>query len=281
MVGLVVGEVSLKAGQQIKRRIGPACLGDGDGLVQADDGRRLDCGKAGTERGDLGPVLAIGRCVRGGDGGLELEGSGALPGNRAVKKRQPLVNHRRVPQAAVLARGWQGLAFGAGSGGGPGLGEEKKGEAGFDLGLVRGEVVEKEGKADGFGAEVAVGALRIAGGEDQVDHGQDRVQPVGPVLGAGDGEGDAGDGDLGPRAAEALAYRRPGNEEDGGDLRRCQPAERATVNATRVFSSSAGWQHVKIRRRRSSGIARGSGSAARSRPPIRPQHGFERGPGQQ
>jgi hypothetical protein len=227
MVGLVVGQGPRQRGQMVERQIKRTGFGQGDGAIQADDRRRLMREKGCVKCRDLRPV---GRrlAVEGGDGGFQLERARAAAGGGGVEKRQPLVQHGAVPEAAVLLGQRHGFVLPQ-TGRAAGVGQEEKRQRAFDFGLVRGEGHQKAGEKDRLGTEIGTldRALGIAGGEDQIDHGEDRVQPVGQVLGAGDGEGDARGGVLGPGAAEALAHGRLGIEEDSGDLRRGEAAQGA------------------------------------------------------
>jgi hypothetical protein len=68
---------------------------------------------------------------------------------------------------------------------------------------------------------------------------------------------DARVADLSFRAHDALRERRRGREERARDFFRLQPQTSRSVSATCASGASAGWQQVKIRRRRSSSISSG------------------------
>ena len=108
-------------------------------------------------------------------------------------------------------------------------GQKQQRQAALDLGLVGKQAVHQPGKEDRLTAQVARagGAKGVALGEDQVDHRQNRGQPVVPILGIRHLEGDSGGGDLGLGTAEALAHRRLVIKEDAGDFGSREAAQQA------------------------------------------------------
>ena len=82
----------------------------------------------------------------------------------------------------------------------------------------------------------------------------------------GHGIRNAGVADLSLRAHQALRHRRGGHDKRARDLVGFEAAQRSKRQRNLCLGASAGWQQVKISRRRSSGISvaskSGSGVAA-------------------
>jgi hypothetical protein len=75
---------------QSRRSIGAVHLADGDGAVEAHDGRRGDREQLIVEGDDLRPVGLLdcrSVCMYGVDGGLELIGAGLIAANAAPDDR--------------------------------------------------------------------------------------------------------------------------------------------------------------------------------------------------
>ena len=92
------------------------------------------------------------------------------------------------------------------------------------LRLVRHERGEDLPEADGFGAQVYPAAVALV--EDQVEHRQDGIEPVGKPVRVGDRERDSGGLDLGLRAGQATLHGLFRDQERPGDLGRLEAAER-------------------------------------------------------
>ena len=92
-----------------------------------------------------------------------------------------------------------------------GMGEEEERQSCLDLGLVGGKLGQQPRQKDRLGTEIAAGlrALGIASGEDQVDRGEDGIQPVGQVLGPWENEWRARRHPGGPRPPHGPHPPRP------------------------------------------------------------------------
>ena len=91
---------------------------------------------------------------------------------------------------------------------------------------------QQAGQPDGLVAEVGphqvvAGAGRVALVEDEVDHGQHRVETIVELVGGRHPEGDAGLADLSLGPDQPLGHGRFGYEEGASDLRRGQTGDRA------------------------------------------------------
>ncbi len=100
------------------------------------------------------------------------------------------------------------------------------------LRLVRHEVREQASQADGFVGKVpadqaVAGGGRVALVEDQVEHGQHRVQPLRQQVRRRDAVGNAGVADLAFGAYQSLRQGRLRKQEGAGDLRCGEAAERS------------------------------------------------------
>ena len=100
---------------------------------------------------------------------------------------------------------------------------------------------------------VAAPPVACALGEDQVDDGQHGGQPVGQVgVVRAPGRGCARPGSCSWRARSAAPSSPRGRGTRARSPAVVRPPSRRRVSATRADRASAGWQQVKIRRRRSS-----------------------------
>ncbi len=75
--------VAVKPVEQFEAGVGAGCHGDGDGVVERDDGIVIQAEKDAVEGRDLRPVGGIGALrfvVDRGDRGLQLVGPGSGPG---------------------------------------------------------------------------------------------------------------------------------------------------------------------------------------------------------
>ncbi len=122
---------------------GVAAFGQSNGMVQRDDGCRLEILQAGVEGGDLRPVRGGILGMKCGNRGLDLERAGGTAGDGGVKKVAAFVKFGAVPKFAVLLARWQGKAVRASSGGLSALGQQKKRQCRFDFGLLGREVDEE------------------------------------------------------------------------------------------------------------------------------------------
>ena len=91
---------------------------------------------------------------------------------------------------------------------------------------------QEPGQADGLGGQLPSDQRVAAGGavalvEDEVEDGEDAVEPLGEEVVRRHPVGDAGVADLPLRAHDPLGERRFGDEEGPGDLGRREAAERA------------------------------------------------------
>jgi hypothetical protein len=109
------------------------------------------------------------------------------------------------------------------------LGEQHERQQPGDLGVVRGELVQAPGQADGLRRQVAALQLRtarrgVALVEHQEQHAAHHREPGPGLVGCGGLEAtpSCGDGLLGP--ADALGHGRLGHQERGGHLGGAEPA---------------------------------------------------------
>ena len=172
----------------------------------------------------------------------------------------------RVPAPAILLVEQHQLAGIGHAGLTPRIGQEHQGQETQHLGLVGHEVDQDATQPDGFRAELTpdegVPGRASDPVEDQVQHAQHAIETLGKQRVRWDAVRDGRVADLPLGADEALGQGRLRHDEGTGDLgRRDARPSVHRVRAIRDSTASAGWQHVKIRRRRSSGMDIGSSSA--------------------
>ena len=155
-------------------------------------------------------------------------------GSPVLDERQRLGDLRVVPAPPVLVLQQDQLSRLVGPGGVPRVVQEHEGEEARDLPRRRGpqQRAEQPCQADGLGAEIGAHERlaargRVPFGEDEIEDGEDGVEPRRHVRRAGDGVRDAGVADLGLGADEPLGHRRGRHEEGPSDLVRLQAAQRA------------------------------------------------------
>ncbi|KUO15622.1 hypothetical protein AQJ91_40640 [Streptomyces dysideae] len=179
-------------------------LGHGDRTVQGHDGTRGDGHELVVQLPDLPPVR-VPRARRvashGLDGGLDLVRPGPVPAQTTADQRLPLGDQVAVPAPPVLpGQRNQHTVFVLPCGPAR-LDEEHQREQAGHLGLVRHELGQEPAEAYGFGAQVRLALVPRV--EDQVDDGQDALEPVRQVGVAGHAVRDAGVADLGLGADQA------------------------------------------------------------------------------
>ena len=209
--------------------------GDGDSPVGLHDRRRLVADELTVEHGDLTPVGLLGgrrSRVAGGDGRLELIGTGPSAPERPLDEHRTLGDLAVVPAAAVLIGQQHELALVVEAGRTAGVGQQQQGDETDHLGLVGQEVGEDPGEADSLVAELGpdrAGAGRgsMALGENQIDHPKDARQALRQGIRPRDAQRYAGLSDLARRPDQALGHGGLGHQEDGGDLARGEAAHRA------------------------------------------------------
>ena len=139
----------------------------------------------------------------------------------------------------------------------PGLVQQHQREQSAWFGLGRHQPDQHPGQPNGLGRQCAalVEVVVVALVEDQVEHGEDACQPFRQQLRRGH--------PVGMPASRILRLARTRRcAIVGSAVRRARaisavlrPASVRRVSATRAGNGSAGWQHVKISRSRSSGIS--------------------------
>ena len=107
----------------------------------------------------------------------------------------------------------------------PGVLGEHQGEQPADLVLVGHQLHEQPAEADGLLGELGSRRAGVPLREDQVDHGEHAVEPLGKVRRLGDPVGDAGVGDPLLGAQQPLAHRRLADQEHPGHLLGRQPRD--------------------------------------------------------
>ena len=126
------------------------------------------------------------------------------------------------------------------------------------LGFVGHQPREGAGEADGVGAqslahEIGAARGRVALVEQEVEHRQRRPQALGQQVGGRHAVRDAGVADLALRRAPGVAPSWARERGTPARSRRVvRPARVRNVSATCASRLRAGWQQVKISRRRSS-----------------------------
>jgi hypothetical protein len=164
-----------------------------------------------------------------GDLGLEPVRAHAV---RPPKDAVALGDAVAVPQGAVLVLEQDQAPVGGDPREAPRIVEEHQREQAQRLGLVRHQDGEQLREADRLLAEISADEPPgrrpdVALVEDEVEHGEDRIQPLGQEVLRRDAEGDASVADLALRADEALAHGGFRYEEGTGDLGRGQAGYRA------------------------------------------------------
>ena len=151
--------------------------------------------------------------------------------HRPVEQLPPLVDPGPVPARAVLVLEQHELAARPRPRLAPRVVEEHQRQQPEDLGLVGHQRREDPGQADRLrrtaraGPAVA-GRRVVALVEDEVEHPQHAVEPLGQGVVRRDAVRDPRVADLALRPDEPLGERRLGHEEGPGDLGRREPAER-------------------------------------------------------
>ena len=158
------------------------------------------------------------------------------PGRPAATARstsaRPSAIARAVPARAVLVVEQHEVAALADPGVAPGVVEQHQRQQPGRLGLVGEQRDHDPRQADRLGAQLAAdqrvaGGRRVALVEDEVEHAEDAVQPLGQELGRRHAVRDPGVADLALGPDQALGQGRLRDEEGPGDLGRRQAAERA------------------------------------------------------
>jgi hypothetical protein len=169
--------------------------------------------------------------VNGRDCGLELVWAGPPQAQRALQQPVALVDPGRVPQRAILLLEQHELAAGPGARLAAGVVQEHQGGEAQRLGLIGHQHGEQLREPDRLVAQLAADERVALGGrvalvEDEVQHGEDRADPLGQEMIGRHAEGDAGVPDLGLGAHEALGHRRLWDEERAGDRSGGESAQR-------------------------------------------------------
>ena len=187
--------------------------------------------------------------MHGVDRGLELVGPRLVQGEALPDQLVSLVDHRCVPQRAVLLveSDQHSLAH---AGRSARVDQQHQRQQPVDLRLAaerrgRGEhLPQLAGQPDRLGGQI--GAQRLAGGaevalvEDQVEHGEHRGHPLRNVLRTRDAVGDVRRLDLLLGAGDPLGHRRLGDEEGGGDLGHGEATEQPERESHAVLRSEGG-----------------------------------------
>ncbi len=145
---------------------------------------------------------------------------------------RPSATRLGVPAGAILVGEPDERAVGVGARVAARLGQQHQREQPRSLRLIGHQLGQQPGEPDGLGAQVGareLGARRrdVALIEDQVEHGEHRVEALGQVALVRHPVGDARVADLRLRPDDPLRHRRLGDEEGACDLGRRQPAEQA------------------------------------------------------
>ena len=166
-----------------------------------------------------------------------LERRGDQPG--------PLANQGTIPAGAVLIGQRDKCAVGFRARRAAPLGEEHEGEQPGHFGIVRRHVVEQAPEAvasEARSVEMEVGtATRLVPlVEGEIHHTEYRLESLGFGCVVGQRERLIRFGHSALGAADALRYRRLGDEEGRGDLPRGQPPSARSVRAIADAGASAG-----------------------------------------
>lgn len=158
-----------------------------------------------------------------GDGRLERVPAGVAAPERAEDQLVRLGDRLLVPGRTVLLRQQRGAPVLGRTGGPAGVvGEEERQEPPY-LPFVRQEAVQHPGQIERAPGEVVLGdrgarGCGVAGGEEEMDGGEDGVEAVGELGGGGHPEGDAGGDELLLGAGDAGRHGGLGDEERPCDV---------------------------------------------------------------
>ena len=187
-----------------------------------------------VQREDLGPVgVGHGRglVVDRGYGRLQLVGAGRAARQRFGEQRGPLGDLLPVPLGPVLLGQRHQRPVRLGAGGPPRVGQQHQRQQAGHLAVLGQQPAQPAGEPDRLPRQrrdrqllPVAGAVALA--EDQVQHVQHGLQPLGPLRRGRDAEIGPGLDDrlLGP--ADPLRHGRLRHAERRGDLRRRQAADR-------------------------------------------------------
>ena len=200
--------------------------GDRDGPVEGDDGGRGQCEQLVVEQAHLAPVGLLERrrlVVQRGDRGLDGPAVRRVVSEGLRGQPGALVDHRGIPQAAVLVFQRDGAAMVIDPGRTSGVSEQHEREQASDPGLAGHQPVQDTGEPDGLVHQIAphqvvVAGGRVALGEDEVDDVQNQAQTAFELVRAGHAERDAALLDLALAAGQALGHGRRRDQEGLGDL---------------------------------------------------------------
>ena len=158
-------------------------------------------------------------------------GPGRRASERLLDQLLPFGDPIGIPEAAILVVEQDQLACRSDTRLASGVVEEHEGQQSGRLGLIGEQRHHGPCQPDRLGAQLAPDERITRGGriplvEDEIQHAQDTVQPLGKQLRRRDTERDARVPDLALRSDEALSEGRLGDEKGARDLGRGQPTER-------------------------------------------------------
>ena len=168
-----------------------------------------------------------------------VEGPGIPAGHRPLQQVPALAELLPVPQRAVLVIEQDDLAV-AQPGRPARVVQQHQRQQREHLALVRHESGERPAEPDRLGGEVDAPASPALV-EHQVDHGEDRRQPVRQLMIGRHGERNAGVPDLVLRPRQPLAHRPSDGTRNASAISSVDSPPRVRrVSATRTSSASAG-----------------------------------------
>ena len=208
-------------------RVGSVGHRDRDGSIERHDGRGSPFGERPVERGDLWPVGVLGTRragVQGRDRRLHLVRAGRAELHRAVERVQTLIDEIAIPAGAILVLQQDERARRIHPGAVPGVLQQHEREEAERLRCVGHEGRQDARQPDRLFAQLHAHertfGRAVALVEDQVQHGEHAVEPLGQQLAGRDPVRDRGVADLLLRADQPLLDRRLGGDERARDLPR-------------------------------------------------------------
>ena len=252
----------------------PARHGDGDGVIEHDDWRRLAATKDArrARRSAANPCRPGAPRARGAPRWqlCNAKASGGRGAQRVLDERETLPDLRLVPARPVLLCEDDQVAVRRDPRLAPRVVQQHAGRASARADRLGMRPTSRRPEADGLGRgviaphEIVARRRGVSFVEDEVDDRHDGVDALGKLVLLGDAVGMPGVADLLFRANESLRHRTAGTEAEGArDLLgpRLSPASVRSVSATWASTARAGWQQVNMRPSRSSGSRASDGSS--------------------